>query len=136
MDAIRMTVDVMLGEVRRLQAATELLPPSAALTPVLGPRPSQYAAVAPVVAVLDNAPAVFSSLREELLGILEDCATAFSEAAAILEGAESAALTEVNAVTATLDDALELGGDTPATPTTTAPQPAASGADGQRRSGF
>lgn len=96
MPALQIAIAALNEQVSRIRTADAMLPGPGELTPVLGPRSGQYAAVAPVAQVLDEAPVVFTRLRDELSQLLDDCATAFADVARIFEEAEYAASSEVS----------------------------------------
>lgn len=119
MVAIQMIPDAMRGYARRLSAQAEMLPDPGRLEGYDGPRGSQYKAVTPVANVLEGAPRTFEFLRNELRDLLTECAVAFDEAAAILEGADDTALTQLTTLTTEVDAAVTADEEPPtrATPT-------------------
>lgn len=123
MPAIQMIPDAMRGYSTRLTAEADMLPAEGRLEGFYGPRATQYDAVAPVTQVLEQAPKVFGQLRNELRDLLTECATAFTEAAAILEGADQASVTELGSLTAEVEAAATEDATTPGTPAPTAPAP-------------
>lgn len=114
MPLIQVIPDAMRQYARKLDSTQDMLPEPARLEGFYGPRAAQYDAVAPVDRVLDDAPRTFNELREELRRLLSECATAFTEAAAILEGADEASRARLSTLTAEVESAVEEDPSSPA----------------------
>ncbi len=136
MPAIHMIPDAMRGYSTRLTAEADMLPDEGRLEGFYGPRATQYDAVAPVTQVLEKAPKVFTGLRNELRDLLTECATAFTEAAAILEGADQASVTQLSSLTAEVEAAVTEDATTPAAPTAPSPAPTTGAGRSAKTSGM
>ncbi|MFS0706089.1 hypothetical protein AB6N23_16390 [Cellulomonas sp. 179-A 9B4 NHS] len=136
MPAIHMIPDAMRGYSTRLEAEADMLPAEGRLDGFYGPRATQYDAVAPVTQVLEKAPQVFVQLRNDLRDLLNECATAFTEAAAILEGADQASVTQLSSLTAEVEAAATEDATTPGTPAPTAPAPTTDAGRSAKTSGM
>jgi hypothetical protein len=89
---------------------SRMLPTEAAVQrEFVGAKVEDCPGVAPVTRVLEQGPAVFTALRDELRDLLEEAATAFAEAADILEAVDEQASAEVGTLLERVDKATATG---------------------------